>query len=151
MTSAWGDLTGIAAVPELLTIAAFVLGVIAIIIAFTWHWWALAPGLRSQGAAQPDAVMNVPREFAAAEAASKEARRATVARQERVRKVLVPVAFGLAGSTVIIALAAFFWAGDREATTVCAMIACIALGSTTASYSSARRARQKAIHLGNSI
>jgi hypothetical protein len=130
---------------ELLLVAAFVLGAVAIILSFTLQWWALAPGtLQDQNALLPNAAMNGPNTFEAAVAASKEARRVRLARQERVRKILTPVAFGLAGLPFIFALAALFLAGDREAAIVCAMTATIGLGSTTGAYFSGRRARQKA-------
>ena len=127
-------------------VAAFVLGVIAIILAFTLQWWALAPGNETAVPLDAYASMNSLQAFEASVAISKEARRVRLARQERVRKLLTPVAFGLSGSPVIFALAALFLAGDREAAIVCAMTATIGLGFTTVAYFSARHARQKGTH-----
>ncbi len=126
-----------------LAVAAFVLGVVAILLAFTWRWQAL---VRNQGALQLDSAMDGPQTFEAAVAASKESRRARLARQERIRRILTPVAFGLSGLPVIFALAALFLAGDREAAIVCAMISTISLSFTTTAYVSAKHGRQKATH-----
>jgi hypothetical protein len=130
----------------LLVVAAFVPAVVAIILSFTWQWWALAPGnLRNQSPLQPDAALKGSQMFEAALAASEEAGRVRLARQERVRKILTPVAFGLSGLPLIFAPAALL-VGDREAAIVCAMTGTIGLGFTTATYFSARRARKKATH-----
>jgi hypothetical protein len=131
----------------LLVVAAFVLGVIAIILSFAWRWQTLLPrNLRKQNAVQPDTAMNGLQTFEAAVEASNEARRARLARQERVRKILTPVAFGLSGLPVIFALAALFWAGDREAAIVCVMTATISLGYTTVAHVFAKHGRQKVSH-----
>jgi hypothetical protein len=126
-----------------LVVAAFVLGLVAMLLAFTWRWQAL---VRNQSAVQSDTAMDGPQTFDAAVAASKETRRASLARRERIRRILTPVAFGLSGLPVIFALAALFLAGDREAAIVCAMISTLSLSFTTTAYVSAKHVRQKATH-----
>jgi hypothetical protein len=133
----------------LLIVAAFVLGVVAIILSFTLRWQALVrKNSRHQSAVHLDAEMDGLQIFEAAAVASKESRRARVARQERIRKILIPVAFGLSGAPAIFALAALFLAGDSEAAIVCAMTATVGLGASAAAYFFAKHERHKAIHSG---
>lgn len=91
-------------------------------------------------------VVTTTQTFEAVVAASKVSRRARLARQQRIRRFLTPVAFGLSGLPVIFALAALFLAGDREAAIVCAMISTISLSLTATAYLSAKHGRQKATH-----
>jgi len=126
-----------------LAVAVLVLGLVAILFAFTWRWQAL---VRNQSAVQLDTAMDGPQTFEAAVAASRVSRRARLVRRERIRRFLTPVAFGLSGLPVIFALAALFLAGDREAAIVCAMISTISLSFTTTAYVFAKHGRQKATH-----
>lgn len=131
----------------LFVLGAFVLSVIAVIASLTRR--RKVSMLEKQGiqsAVPPDAPMDGPQTFEAAVAASREARRARLSREVRIRKILAPIAFGLSGLIVILALAARFLADDREAAAVCAMMAAISLGSTTMAFFSAKHARQKAAH-----
>ena len=129
----------------LLVLVAFVLSVIAVIASVTQR--RQVSMLEKQGiqsAVQPDAAVDGPQAFESAVAASREARRARLSRAVRIRKILTPIAFGLSGVIVVLALAARFLAGDREAAAVCAMIAAVSLSFTTMAFVSAEHARQKA-------
>jgi len=131
----------------LLVVAAFVLCVIAIILSFTLRWHALVrKNMRNQGAVQLDAAMDGPQIFQAAVASARESRRARLARQGRIRKILTPVAFSLSGSPVILALVALYSAGDREAAIVCIIMATVGLGSNSVAYFSAKYERRKVTH-----
>jgi len=120
------------------------LSIIAVILAVLQRRQIRMPAQREIRSAVPrDAAMAGLEAFEAAAAASRAARHARLARAERIRGILTPVVFCLCGSMVLFALAAFV-AGDREAATVCAMLAAITCSFTTMAYLSARRAGQKA-------
>jgi hypothetical protein len=130
-----------------LVLVAFVLTVIAIIVSVTRRRQVAAlEDQEIQSAEQLDAETDPSKKLAAAMAASQEARRARLSRKARIRGILTPVEFGLSGLIVMFALAALFLAGDREAATVCALMAAISFGFTTTACLSARHARQKAAH-----
>jgi hypothetical protein len=131
----------------LLVLAAFALSVIVVIVSITRRRQASVVDKQGiQSAVQLNAAMDVPQAFEGAVAASQEARRARLSREERIRTIITPVAFGLSGLQIIFALAALFLASDREAATVCAMMAAISFCCTTTAYLSAKHARQKAAH-----
>jgi hypothetical protein len=132
---------------RLLALAAFGLSLIAMIVSVTLRRRVavLEEGeIRRTGPI--DATMDGPQIFAAAVAASQKARRARLSRQERIRGILGPVAFGLSGLIAMFALAALFLADDRKAATVCAWMATLSFGFTITAYLSAKRAREKAAH-----
>jgi heme exporter protein D len=133
-------------VVTLLVLAAFVLSVIAVIIAVIVsvtrrRQVSVLEKEGIQTAMQLDVAKDGPQAFEAAVAASQKAHRARLSRKERIRRILTPIAFGLSGLIVIFALAAFFLAGDREAATVCAMMAAFSFSFTTIAYLSAKHAR----------
>jgi hypothetical protein len=136
-------------VVTLLVLAAFVLSVIAVIVIVWITRRRQVSVLEKEGiqtAMQLDVAKDGPQAFEAAVAASQEARRARLSREDRIRRILTPVTFGLSGLIVIFALAAFFLAGDREAATVCAMLAAFSFSFNTIAYLSAKHGRQKAAH-----
>jgi hypothetical protein len=131
----------------LLFLAAFVLSVIVVIVSIMRRRHASVVKKQGiQSAVQLNAATDGPQTFEAAVAASLEARRARLSREERIRRIMTPVAFGLSGLIVIFALAALFLAGDREAARVCAIVAAISFSCTTMAYLSAKHVRQKAAH-----
>ncbi len=128
-----------------LVVAAFMLCVTAIVVSFALRWQALIrKNMRIPAVAHVETRMDGSALFEAAVAAAEAHRRARLARQERIRRILTPIAFGLSGSPVILALVALYLAADREAAIVCIMIATVGLGSTSMAYLSARHARPKA-------
>ncbi len=123
----------------MLVLAAFMLTVAAVVVSVRRRRQVPAPGdLENQNAGRLDAATDASQIFAAAVAASQEVRRARLAREAKIRGTLTRVAFGLSGLIVIFALAARFLAGDREAATVCAVLAAISLGFTSTAYLSAK-------------
>ncbi len=129
-----------------LTLAAFLLSVIAIIVSAALRRQLASPEDEGiQNTERRDAAADVPQIFATALAASQMARSAKLSRRARTQAILTPVLFALCGFILIFALAAFFLAGDRKAATVCTLMATISLGFTTTTYLSAKHARQKAI------
>jgi hypothetical protein len=87
----------------------------------------------------PSPSIDTPQAFDAAIAAHQHARRDKLVRAVRNQKIRTRVAFGLSGCVALFALAAFFIAGDIEATAIIAVIACVSFGFTFI----AGRARQK--------
>lgn len=126
----------------LLILAAFVLSIIVVMASVIRRRQATVVEKRgAQSADQLNATMDVTQTFEAAVAASQEARRARLSREERIRGKTIPIAFGLSGVVAILALAAVFLTDDREAAIVCAMMAVISLSFTTVTFLSAKRAR----------
>ncbi len=75
-------------------------------------------------------LIDTPQALDAAIVASRHTRREKVVRAARNQRIRTRVAFGLAGCIAILALVAFFFAGDHEAAAVIAMIACVTFGVT---------------------
>jgi hypothetical protein len=71
---------------------------------------------------------DIPQAFDAAIAANEHARREKLVRAVRNQTIRTRVAFALSGCVAVFALAAFFVAGDIEATAIIAMIACVSFG-----------------------
>lgn len=93
----------------------------------------------------PSPLTDTPQALDAVIAGRLQLRREKLLRAERNRRILTPVCFGLSGCIVILALAAFFLAHDREAARSCAAIACVTLSMTTFTYFAAESARKKAV------
>jgi hypothetical protein len=73
----------------------------------------------------PSPLIDMPQALDAANAAAREARREKLLRTARNQRIRTRVALGLSGCIAIGALAALFLAGDREAATLIAIMACI--------------------------
>jgi UMF1 family MFS transporter len=77
----------------------------------------------TQSAEQLNAARGATQTFEAAVAASQEARRASLSRQERIRGIIIPIAFGSSGVIAILALTAVFLTHGREAAVAYTMLA----------------------------
>lgn len=96
-------------------------------------------------------LMDAPQVLEAEIATLLRRRREKLLRAEQRRRILTAITFGLSGCIVILALAAFFVAHDREAARIGAAMACVALSMTTFAHFAAQYAGKRAMHSAQEI
>ena len=90
----------------------------------------------------PSPLIDTPQALDAAIAASRHARREKLVRAMRNQRIRTQIAFVLSAGVAIFSLVAFFFAGDREAGVMLALMACMSVGWT---YAAGKTGQKKAV------